>query len=137
MSWAAPFVGRTDLDCWQLVRAIYDQCGVQLPTYGEIDHRELRAVEQTLGGDCVRPPWSAVQPFPGAEREYDVVVMKGWLRCADGQKRRGVVHTGIVTRCGHVLHTDTKYQVVEVPLSHVTLRGRLVGCYRHQLLRGA
>ena len=138
MTWATPLVGRTDMDCWALVRAVYlEQCGVELPTYGDIDHRELAAVAATLDHDAHREPWFSVAPFPGAEKTFDVVIMTGWLRTLDGVKRRGVVHAGIVSRPGYVLHTDMGYAAVEVPLSHATVRGKLVACYRHAVHGGA
>lgn len=136
MTWAANYIGRSDMHCWALVRDVYEtQLGITLPEYGEVDARELQAVADAVGtGAQVKETWSPVTPFPSAERPFDVVVMRGWLPCSDGKLRRGVVHTGIVTRVGHVMHTDMAYAVVEVPLRHATVRGKLVGCYRHALI---
>lgn len=132
MMWVTPYIGRTDLHCWGLVRLVYeDQLGIHLPFYGEIDSKELQAVAAAVEeGRDRHEVWSQVQPFPGKERSFDVIVMNGWLP-SDGQLRRGIVHTGLVTRPGYVMHTDMGYQVVEVPLKHVTVCRRLVGCYRH------
>ena len=126
------------MHCWGLIRDIFQsQLGIMLPSYGEIDAKELQAVaEAVLVGSAARTTWSPVQPFPSAEQPYDVVVMRGWL-ASGGRVQRGVVHTGFVTRPRHVMHTDMGYAVVEVSLSHPTVRGKLVGCYRHvDLLRG-
>jgi cell wall-associated NlpC family hydrolase len=132
VSWASHYVGRTDMHCWALVREIYErQCGIQLPSYGEVDSQEMLAVSAAVGIDACQHPWTPVKPFPGAEQLFDVVVMKGWLPCNDGVVRRGVIHTGVVTSKGSVLHTDMGYAVVEVALSHSTVKRRLVGCYRH------
>lgn len=133
MIWSASYIGRTDLHCWGLVRLVYEQqLGVQLPFYGEVDSNELQAVAEAVADGRERHEiWSHIQPFPGAERSFDVVVMRGWLPCEDGHVRRGIVHTGLITRPGYVMHTDMGYHVVEVPLRHVTVCRRLVGCYRH------
>ena len=136
--WAIPYIGRSDMHCWGLVRDVYEQSlGIQLPTYGEVDARELQAVaERVLVGRSESGTWREVTPFPRDERPFDVVVMRGWLPCSDGKLRRGVVHTGLVTRPGHIMHTDLGYAVVEVPLNHPTVRGKLVGCYRHVAVAG-
>ena len=131
--WAAGYIGRTDMHCWGLVRDVYTTfLGIELPVYGEVDARELQAVaDAVLVGSSHEGTWCEIKPFPGAERSFDVVVMRGWLPGVDGRLRRGVVHTGVVTRPGYVVHTDMGYAVVEVPLNHATVRGKLVGCYRH------
>jgi cell wall-associated NlpC family hydrolase len=136
MNWAIPYIGRTDVNCWGLIREIYgSQLGIQLPSYGEVDARELQAVAEAVDtGRTHNGTWVKITPFPSVERSFDVVVMRGWLPCSDGRIRRGVVHTGVVTRPSYVMHTDMGYAVVEVPLNHPTVRGKLVGCYRHVAL---
>jgi cell wall-associated NlpC family hydrolase len=136
--WAADYIGRTDMHCWALIREVFGaHCGITLPTYGEVNARELHGVAAAVSRDASLPPWEPVKPFPGSERPFDVVVMKGWLPVGDSRiRRRGVVHVGVVTRAGHILHTDWRYAVVEVPLTHITVRGRLVGCYRHAAVGG-
>lgn len=131
--WMSSYIGHVNLHCWGLVRLVYEeQLGITLPLYGEIDSRELQAVAAAVADGCGRHEvWSQVQPFPGMEKAFDVVVMRGWLPCSDGSIRRGIIHTGLVTRPGYVMHTDMGYQVVEVSLKHVTVCRRLVGCYRH------
>ena len=140
MSWVTPYIGRTDMHCWGLIRDVFStQLGIELPIYGEVNAKELQAVaEAVVAGTTAQTTWRSVQPFPSAEQPYDVVVMRGWLPSGeDRQLRRGVIHTGIVTRPRHVMHTDMGYAVVELPLSHPTVRGKLVGCYRHvDLVRG-
>ncbi len=138
MNWVSAYIGRTDMHCWGLVRDIYaKRLKIDLPSYGEVDYAELRAVSEAVAAGTSFPgTWRPVTPFPGLEREFDVVVMKGWLPCADGVKRRGVIHTGVVSRPAHVLHTDMGYAVVEVPLSHAFVKRRLVACYRHSACGG-
>lgn len=132
MTWAEHWIGRTDMHCWELVREIYaKQLNIALPSYGEVDAKALAAVSAAVDAGKGEDPWKPVKPFPGAEQLFDVVVMTGWLGCADGRARRGVIHTGVCTGDGHVLHTDMRDAVVYVPLSHPTVRRRLVGCYRH------
>lgn len=132
-AWATPYIGRTDLHCWGLVRCIYaEHLRVALPSYAEVDYKELVAVANAVAaGTSYDGTWRQISPFPGAERAFDVVVMRGWLPCSDGVKRRGVVHTGVVSRPGHVLHTDMGYAVVEVGLGHMSVKRRLVACYRY------
>lgn len=132
MSWANHYIGRTDLHCWALVVDVYAQCcGITLPAYGEVDAKQMQGVADAVAAAAPSYPWHPVKPFPGGEQLFDVVVMKGWLPTGDGVVRRGVIHTGVVSRRGHVLHTDMGDAVVEVLLSHATVRRRLVGCYRH------
>lgn len=135
--WAGAYVGRADMHCWALVRAVYaEHCGITLPEYAEVNYREMVGVAVAVCRDTCLPPWLNVTPFPGSEQPFDVVVMRGWLPCRDGARRRGIVHTGVITRVGHVLHTDLNYSVVEVPLKHATVRGKLVACYRHEAVGG-
>ena len=137
-AWAIPYIGRTDMHCWGMVREVYQAAfGIALPEYGEIDAREMQAVaEAVLVGKSQTGTWTEVVPFPSNEKPFDVVVMRGWLPVAGGKLRRGVVHTGLVTRRGYVMHTDLGYAVVEVPLNHLTVRSKLVGCYRHVAVAG-
>ena len=137
MSWASAYIGRADMHCWALVRTVYaEQCGVTLPEYAEVDYREMTAIAEAVSRDSRLPTWTQVFPFPGTEVPLDVVIMKGWLPCSDGKVRRGVIHAGIITRTGYIMHTDLNYSVVEVPLNHMTVRGKLVGCYRHKVVGG-
>lgn len=136
MTWASEYIGRSDMHCWGLIRKVYeDQLGIGLEVYGEIDSKELRAVAEAVlnGTSGYQETWKSVDPFPGKERAYDVVVMTGWL-AVEGVPHRGVIHTGIVTRTGYVMHTDMGDAVVEVPLSNSRIKRRLVGCYRHAVL---
>jgi cell wall-associated NlpC family hydrolase len=136
MTWANGYIGRSDLHCWGLVRRVFEeQLGINLEVYGEIDPKELHAIALAVlnGTSDPRQTWATISPFPGAEKVYDVVVMTGWLPI-EGTPRRGVIHTGIVTRPGYVMHTDMRDAVVEVPLSNSRIKRRLVGCYRHAVL---
>jgi cell wall-associated NlpC family hydrolase len=127
------------MHCWALVREIYQKhLSIALPVYSEVDYNELRAVADAVRiGAAHTGSWQQVEPFPGVERPFDVVVMRGWLPCReDGVVRRGVIHTGVITRPGRVMHTDMRYSIVEVSLSHPTVRRRLVACYRHASVGG-
>src|SRR5262245_40228730 len=125
--WLGKYIGRSGLNCWDLVREIYfEHWGIQLPTYGEIDTKELWAVAKAVSeGTTTDPTWT---PVERAHIEpLDVVIMRGWLPCADKKVRRGVVHAGLVSRPGHVLHTNLGYTVVEVPFTSPTVRSSIVG----------
>lgn len=131
--WAAEYIGRTDMHCWGLVRSVYEaQLGIRLVEYGDVDAQEIHAVAEAVAhGRSHSSTWYRVEPFPGGEQTFDVAVMKGWLATPTGDLRRGVIHTGVVSRKGYVLHTDLGYAVVEVGLDHPSVKRRLVGCYRH------
>lgn len=135
MNWSSKYIGRTDMHCWALVRAVYmDHCGIELPTYGELDTKEMWAVAKVVQDETspsTGRTWTEVKL--ASAKPLDVLVMRGWLPCADGVKRRGDIHVGVVTRPGHVMHTDMGYAVVEVPIGHPTIRNKIVGCYRHKL----
>lgn len=136
MTWAASYIGRSDFHCWGFVRTVYEnELGIQLPEYGEVNARDLHEVASAVREGVT--VWHPVLPFPGAEKPFDVVLMKGWLPCSDGVARRANIHTGVVTRRGYVVHTDLSYTVVEVPLRNQIVRGKLVACYRHSSLAAA
>lgn len=134
MTWATRYIGKRDLSCWDLVRLVFkDRVKIILPAYGEIDHKQLDEVEQAVSdGRTANDVWLPVIPFPGGEKPLDVVVMSGWLKDANGHTRRGIVHTGVVTQPGFVLHTDLGDEVVEVPLRHPMVKRRIVAAYRHR-----
>lgn len=133
VSWVNKYVGlpfkdggrdRNGVDCWGLIRLIYQQeLRIDLPTYGEISAEDLARVAEAVGSNYSLEPWheiseSNILPF-------DVVVMKFY-----GQKRIG--HVGIMVHDGRtVLHTERNLDSALVPLNHMTIRHRIVGFRRH------
>lgn len=136
--WAERYVGRpylgspTGVHCWALVREVLrDQAGVEVPEYGMVDARELSSVSGTIDRERADPgQWELVQY--GQEREFDVVVMRGWMRDQGGGLRRGVAHVGVVTEPGRVLHVDNPHDAVVSRLDCRETRPRVVAIYRHR-----
>lgn len=133
LSWVEKYIGRTDLHCWGLVREVYkNEAQLPLPEYGEVDHKQLLAVAEAVRTESsINDTWKSVR-FDQAH-SLDVILMRGWLKCPDGTRRRGEVHVGVCTQKGYLLHTDMRDIVVHVPLSHLSVRNRLVGVYRHRV----
>jgi cell wall-associated NlpC family hydrolase len=105
--------------CWELVRRVYaDRRGVDLPSYGEIDARELvavaRAIETGAAGDSWIP---ATHP-----QELDVALMRGRAR---------VWHVGVMVGPRHVLHTERATNAVVVHVTHPLVAGRITGYRRY------
>jgi cell wall-associated NlpC family hydrolase len=128
MDWWALYIGLPfgegpgEVTCWSLVRRIYaEQLGIDLPEYGEIGARDLVRVAREMSHQKDRGPWH--EPLrPGV---HDVVLM----RSARGG--RAVCHVGIIADVARVLHAEEDTGSVLVPISHHTVRGRIVGYRRH------
>lgn len=112
-----PFVdgGRTPqgLDCWGLVRYIYQQRGVQLPNY-PIDPKNRDAVHQALVKGAASSWEKVEQP-----QEGDVVLLELAIRCAN--------HVGVYIGHGNFIHAYGTSVVID-RLSH--WQSRVVGFYR-------
>lgn len=119
MEWWAPYIGTpfAECHCWGLVRRVYrDMLHVDLPEYGEISARDLVKIAREIRTAC-DTTWERVfDPRP-----FDVVTMRA---------RKTVVHVGVVTRPGWLLHTEEACDAVTVPMDHISVRGRIVGYWR-------
>lgn len=127
MTWWAPYVGLPFGDgagavtCWSLVCLVYrDQLGVDLPPYGEISHCDLIAVARAMR-DRKDIGWRIV----GAPQAFDVCLMTSGYG-------REIVHVGIVTVPGRILHAERLTGAVVVPVSHYSVSGRIKG-YRRRV----
>lgn len=132
MSWAGRYVGKpfayggrgpAEFDCWGLVKDVYDtELGVELPDYGEISADHLRAIVKaiTIGHDG--DSWMPVRD----PQEYDVCVMR-----LHGSTLTG--HVGVLIDTGWMLHIEEASHAVIVPVSHLSVKGRIVGYRRHRL----
>lgn len=133
MSWWGAYVGlpfvdggrdRAGCDCWGLVRLVYRDClGIDLPSYGEISARDLIRVARAMGDGQAAPCWAAVEAVPVP---YDVVLMR-----ARGASR-SVAHVGVAVDAARVLHTEAGRGAAVVPLSHISVAGRIVGLRRYR-----
>lgn len=140
MSFALRYVGipyarcqdGAGLACWGLVRLVLRaEAAIDVPAYAEVSAADLTAIARQIATDANDlSVWRPVKDY----RPLDVAVMWGWLRDHDGVKRRGVAHVGILTAPDRLLHCDTPHDAVEVPLSHPTVRHRIVQVYRHREL---
>lgn len=139
MRWPARYVGlRYDrfenhgLACWGLVRRVLmEQRLIDVPEYAGVSAKDLSTIADTIRAESADPSvWREVEEY----QEFDVAVMRGFMRDADGRRLRGVCHCGILTSPRTILHCDAPHDAVEVHLSHFTIRSRLVGVYRHRSL---
>jgi cell wall-associated NlpC family hydrolase len=130
MIWWGKYVGKPfapdargpdTYDCWGLVQAVHrDRLGIDLPSYGEISARDLMAVARQMDGDSAADPWRPVdQP-----REGDVAIMRG-------MHGRRIVHVGVMVDARHLLHVERDTHAAVVPVSHVSVAGRIAGYRRH------
>jgi cell wall-associated NlpC family hydrolase len=127
-AWPSAYVGlpfvdggrnRAGVDCWGLVRLVLaEQAGVDVPTYGEISAHDLARVTGTIraaiAGDQT---WRQVE-HPGV---FDVAVMRG-----------NPLHVGIMIDTRRVLHVESTTAAVQIPVTHPSVRHRLIGFYRHR-----
>lgn len=110
-------------DCFGLVRLVMnDQCGILLPSYGEISARDLAKIAVSMEADAQSEAWIPVEQ----PREFDVVVMRWFARPQTG-------HVGIMVDDRRVLHTEERTgSPVIVPLTHYSIKGRVKWFRRHR-----
>ncbi|MBL8578890.1 MAG: C40 family peptidase [Mesorhizobium sp.] len=126
-----PFLDRgrdkAGCDCWGLVRLVFADRGVDLPTYGEIGAKEVLAVARAMQADSIVEPWlEATKPY----RKLDVVVMKRLSEIG-----RAPVHVGVLIDAKRMLHTTKDVGSAHiVPLNSPALPFRVFGVYRHKEL---
>jgi cell wall-associated NlpC family hydrolase len=114
-------------DCWGLVRmAIMHRCGVDLPSFGEIDADDLRAVHRAMAGERDRGTWREAEN----PADCDIVLMRGTFDGTDGRLKGGATHVGCCVDGTHLLHTERGIGATLVPLNHWTVKGRILRFYR-------
>lgn len=126
MSWWGRYIGLPfgegpgEVTCWGLVRRVYaNHLGVDLPEYGEISARDLVRIARAMGRGK-DDGWRAVeQPQP-----FDVCLMRGSSGAAV------VVHVGVVTLPGFILHVEAASAAVVVPVGGFSVAGRIMGYRR-------
>ncbi len=131
-SWWARYVGLPfedggrgpeSFDCWGLVRQVYAfELGIDLPSYGEISARDLGRIARAMGQGQAEDCWRGI----GTPAAFDVVLM----RAAGGA--RAVVHVGLAVDARRLLHIEAATSAVVVPLSHVSVAGRILGFRRYR-----
>lgn len=149
MGWEANYVGRPyspsgaapGFHCWGLVRDVFARhAGIEVEAYGDIPAADLDAVAREMGSGAGMPPFSTRIPAKaaieaGAAQEFDVVVMRGRPRLLNGRKGPSMnMHVGIMVDRRMLIHTEERVDVTFVPLTHDSIRFRVVALYRHEAL---
>lgn len=139
MGVAADYVGlpflnqgrtRAGLDCWGLVRMVYaEKLGITLPDFSEIEAFDARRVSRAIAEQVATTSWVPV--MTGAEREFDVAVMRGPIFSESGQAFGVPRHVGIITDDRRVLHIEKGIDAVCVPLASQSVRNRIMRVYRY------
>lgn len=88
---------RAGVDCWGLARLVYQERGIDLPSYteGYVSTSERAELDALLSVGAKMFPWVAVAP--GCERELDIVVFR---------RGRLDAHVGIVVDRNRMLHVE-------------------------------
>jgi cell wall-associated NlpC family hydrolase len=124
-----PFVDggrdRTGCDCWGLVRIVFADNGIDLPSYGEIAASEMLAIAREIGGAISGDPWRRVDGDP--RRAMDVAVMR-----RAGEASRVAIHVGVMLDARRLLHIELSKDSHIVPLTHHSVAARVIGFYRHR-----
>lgn len=125
-----PFVdgGRelSGCDCWGLVRLVYlRECGITLPSYGDVGAHELAAIARRIPGEAAQAPWRVVTDA----QAFDVVIMNG--RPVKGLHPRAAMHVGVMVSTSHMLHIEEGGGCCVMPLGHPTVRPRVLLQVRH------
>jgi NlpC/P60 family len=130
MTWVEKYVGIpfvdhgrdwSGLDCWGLVRLVYlTECGIVLPSYGEISATELSEVAHEVAGESRKEPWLQIEN----PRLFDVAVM---------HRRKAPIHVGVVAELDpvRILHIERATHAVFVPITHPSISFRPTLYFRH------
>jgi hypothetical protein len=131
MTWVEKYVGipfvdggrsREGVDCWGLVRLVYEtECGILLPTYGEISAEDLSKVAHEVATESNHEPWHPVTK----PQLFDVAVM---------HRRTAPIHVGVVAALSPVrlLHVERATLTVFLEITHPTIKFRHAIYYRHR-----
>ncbi len=129
--WAEKYVGLPfidggrdwkGVDCWGLVRLILRiECGIIVPSYGEISAEELVKVAKEVAGESSKEPWLPVIHA----QAFDVAVM---------HRRRAPIHVGIMVDNKNLLHIERATNAVLIDIKHPSVSFRSVSYFRHREL---
>jgi hypothetical protein len=136
MTWVSKYVGIPfvdhgrswqGVDCWGLVRLVYEtECGILLPSYGEISAEDLTKVAKEVASESSQEPWHPVTKI----QLFDVAVM---------HRRVAPVHVGIVAALDPIrlLHVERATLTVFLEVTHPTIKFRHAVYYRHRKMLDA
>ena len=120
--------------CWGLVRLVLNEkCGIDVPTYGDTDAKILIAVSRRMLQEAEAEIWQNVEPDDLSQ--YDVVLMRGQPNRSSPSVRTTPVHAGIMMTQVQLLHTTKETNSVQVPMTHWSIRSRIISFYRHKDLK--
>jgi len=94
-----------------------DECGIELPHYGEISAYDMINVTNAIRKDSNAEPWHPVDK----PQEFDVLLMRG-----------RPMHVGIMRDEKQVLHIEEKISAVMLPIRHPAISFRMMGFRRHR-----
>lgn len=133
LNWVAkyqniPFVNLgwdfSGVHCWGLICLVYKhELNVDLPTYGDTDAKDLKALSRAITKGYDGNAWVAVER--DGLKPFDVIVMK-----FAGSRRIG--HVGLYVGRGQVMHCERATDVAIVPFSHHTVKHRIAAFRRHK-----
>lgn len=125
-----PFIERKDgkgFECWDCVLQVFrDVVGIELPDYGEISAKELADVAAAFDQGVNSPTWVKVDH----PRSLDVVVMRSRTKGLGPRNR----HCGVMVDDKRMLHVEANTASVVVPVTHASVKFRIVGYFRHRSL---
>lgn len=115
---------RSGMDCWALVRLVFADHGVDLPSYDAISAKEMLAVARAMSKDSAVEPWAiATEPY----RKMDVVVMKRL-----SETGRAPVHVGVMMDARRMLHVTEDVASHVIRLTDPRLPFRVLSVHRHR-----
>lgn len=139
-NWPARYVGipwklcgrdRAGIDCWGLHRLIYaEQLGIDLPAYGDMTTEDLVAVSRRISEVKAAGDWIEISGLPEA---FDAVLMSGH-RVLGEPRTRADIHVGTLAGRNQLIHVERVIDSVCVPLTHPSVRFRVLGFLRHRMM---
>jgi len=120
-------------NCWGLIKLMYEtEKGIRLIAYHGTSAADVSETNKSIEQDGASPPWQNIIDI-GKERAFDVVVMRGILTL-DGKSISVPVHIGIIITPGIVMHIQEGSNISCVPITHPSVRRRIISIHRHELL---
>ena len=138
--WAARYIGLpwTDggrsfdgVDCEGVCRLVMElEAGnPPIPDYGILSAAGLASVAKAITDGSALPPWIAARR--DELKPFDWAILTGREK-VDGRPRTLACHLGITLSEMLLLHIEKATHSVAVPLTHPSVRHRIVGFVRHE-----
>lgn len=139
MTWVNKYIGMEYGDgpnqrkCWGLVQEVFlGELNIKLVDVRPIsegDFADAMRVSRYIRAELKKPMWIKVdKPV-----EFDIAVMAGYT--TDHEKVvRAPLHAGVIVGGDRVLHLEAGKNATCVPLTHWTVKQRIIAYCRHELL---